>query len=195
MWNCSVMADSLRPCGLYSPRDSPVQNTGVGSHSLLQGIFPTQGLSPGLLHFRQILYQLSHQGSSRILEWGAYPFSRGSSQPRNWTRVSCIAGGFFTSWATWEAQAIKEFLLGLEQPKGGHNQIYVSLLFWKCQPRHKDQKKKKKMGDTNFPVQIQEKKKRKLAKWSIFYTNKLTIFTCITKTPKFIQLKLLQKIY
>ena len=49
------------------------------------------------------------------------------------------------------------------------------------------------MGDTNFPVQIQKKKKRKLAKQSIFYTNKLTIFTCIAKKTKFIQLKLLQK--
>jgi len=38
-------------------------NTGVGSLSLLQGIFPTHGLNPGLLHCRQILYQLSHQES------------------------------------------------------------------------------------------------------------------------------------
>ena len=75
----------------------------MGSHSLLQGIFPIQGLSPGLPHCRQILYQLSHQGSSRTLEWVAYPFSRGSSWPRNWTRVCCIAGRFFTSWATREA--------------------------------------------------------------------------------------------
>ena len=37
---------------------------------------------------------------ARILEWVAFPFSRGSFRPRNWTRVSCIAGGFFTSWAT-----------------------------------------------------------------------------------------------
>ena len=55
------------------------QNTGVGSLSLLQGIFPTQGSNPGLPHFRQILYQLSHQGSPRMLEWVAYPFFRGSS--------------------------------------------------------------------------------------------------------------------
>ena len=47
-----------------SPWNSPGQNTGVGSLSLLQGIFPTQGSKPGLLHCRQILYQLSHQGSS-----------------------------------------------------------------------------------------------------------------------------------
>ena len=59
------------------------QNTGVGSQSILQGIFPTQGSNPGLLHCRRILYHLSHQGSPRILEWGAYPFSSGSSRPRN----------------------------------------------------------------------------------------------------------------
>ena len=58
--------------------------TGVGSLSLLQGIFLTQGLNPGLLHCRRILYQLSHKGSPRILEWVAYPFSSRSSQPRNW---------------------------------------------------------------------------------------------------------------
>ena len=47
------------------------QNTGVGSRSLLQEIFPTQGSNLGLLHCGQILYQLSHQGSPRILEWVA----------------------------------------------------------------------------------------------------------------------------
>ena len=61
-------------------------------------IFPIQGSNPGLLHCRQIFYQLSHQGSPRILEWVAYPFSNGSSWPRNWTRVSWIACGFFTSY-------------------------------------------------------------------------------------------------
>ena len=74
-----------------------VTPTGVGSLSLLQGIFPTQGLNPGLPHCRWILYLLSHQGSPRILEWVAYPFSSGSFRPRNWTGVSCIAGGFFTN--------------------------------------------------------------------------------------------------
>ena len=67
------------------------------SLSLLQGIFPTQGSNPGLLHCRQILYQLNHKGSPGILEWIAYPFSSGSSQPRNRTGVSCIAGGFFAN--------------------------------------------------------------------------------------------------
>ena len=94
---------SLRPHGLYSPWNSPSQNTGVGSCFLLQGIFPTQGSNPGLPHCRQILYPLSHKGSPIKLEWVAVPFARGSSRPRNRTGVSCIAAGFFTSWATREA--------------------------------------------------------------------------------------------
>ena len=89
----------VTPWTMYSPWNSPGQNTRVGSLSLLQGIFSTQGLNPGLPHCKQILYQLSHEGSPRILEWVAYPFSSGSSRPRNPTRVSCIAGGFFTKWA------------------------------------------------------------------------------------------------
>ena len=64
----SVLSDSLRPPGLYSPWNSPGQNTGVGSLSLLQGIFLTQGSNPGLLHCRQILYRLSYKGNLRILE-------------------------------------------------------------------------------------------------------------------------------
>ena len=103
--SCSVVSDSLQLHDLYSPRNSPGQNTGVGSLSLLQGIFPTQGSNPGLLHCRQILYQLSHKGSPRILEWVAYPFSNQSSQHKNWIRVSCIAGGFFTNYAIWEIVA------------------------------------------------------------------------------------------
>ena len=62
----SVVSDSLRPHGLYNPWNSPGQNTGVGSHSLLQESFLTQGSNPGLPHCRWILYQLSHQGSLTI---------------------------------------------------------------------------------------------------------------------------------
>ena len=103
----SVMSDSLRPHGPHSPWNSPGQNTGVGSLSLFQRIFPTQGSNPGLPHYRQILCQLSHKGSPRILEWVAYPFSSGgigypfskqflvNSWPRNWTGVSCVADRFF----------------------------------------------------------------------------------------------------
>ena len=101
-----VVFYSLWPHGLYSPGNSLCQNTevgsqntGVGSDSFLQGIFPTQRLNPGLPHCRWILYQMSHKGSPRILDWVAYPFSRGSSWPKNKTGVSCIAGRFFTNWA------------------------------------------------------------------------------------------------
>ena len=66
----SVMSNSLQPHWLYSvrlfcPWNSPGENSGVGCHSLLQGIIQTQGLNPGLLHCRQIVYHLSHQGSSQ----------------------------------------------------------------------------------------------------------------------------------
>ena len=62
----SVVSDSLQPHGLYSPWNSPGQNIGVGS---LSRAFPTQESNPDLPHCRWILYQLSHQGSPRILEW------------------------------------------------------------------------------------------------------------------------------
>ena len=102
---CPTVCDPMdcSPPGSSVHRDSPGQNTGIGCHALIQGIFPTQGLKPGLPHCRQILYHLSHQGSPRILQCIVYPFSRGTSQPRNWTRVSCVLGRFFTSWATQKA--------------------------------------------------------------------------------------------
>ena len=81
-----------------------------GNFSLLQGILPTQGSNPGLPHCRQILYQLSHKGSPRILEWVAFPFSRGSSRLRNRTGVFCIAGGFFMNSAIREAQETTKLL-------------------------------------------------------------------------------------
>ena len=62
----SVMSDSATPwivARLLCPCDSPGNNSGVGCHSILQGIFPTQESNPGLLHCRQILYCLSPQGS------------------------------------------------------------------------------------------------------------------------------------
>ena len=99
----SVVYDSLQPGGLYNPWNSQGQNTAVGSFSLLRGIFPTQGANLGLPHYRKIFYQLSHKGSPRILEWVVYPFSSGSSWPRNQTGISYIAGGFFTDWAIREA--------------------------------------------------------------------------------------------
>ena len=74
------MSNFLRPHGLYSPWNSLGQNTGVGSLSRLQGIFPTQGLNPGLPHCRLILYHLSHSGSLDVgkLISGSSAFSKSS---------------------------------------------------------------------------------------------------------------------
>ena len=94
LWKSTTLVASNEPqrvaqlCPtLCNPMDCPwnslAQNIGVGSLSLP---FPTQGLNPGHPHCRQILYQLSHKRSPRTWEWVAYPFSRGSSQPRNWNR-------------------------------------------------------------------------------------------------------------
>ena len=95
----SVVSNSLRPHGLqftrllcprgFSRQEIPMHRSPGfihgdsvhEDHAVLQGTFPTQGSNPGLLHGRGILYQLSHHGSPRILEWVAYPFSRGSFQP------------------------------------------------------------------------------------------------------------------
>ena len=99
--SCLTLCDPMgcSPPGSSVHGDSPDKDTGVGCYTLLQGIFPTQGSNPVLLYRKQILYWRS----PRILEWVTYPFSKGSSQPRNQTRVSCIAGRFFTSWANREA--------------------------------------------------------------------------------------------
>ena len=93
----SLSNDPLFRTSWNSPWKYLSQNTVIGSHSLLQGIFSTQGLNPVFLHCRWIIYLLSHQGSQRILEWVAYPFSSRFSWPRNQTGVSYSAGGFFTS--------------------------------------------------------------------------------------------------
>ena len=66
----SVVSNSLWLHGLNSPWNSPGQNTGVGSLSFLQGIFPTQGSNPSLLNCWQFLYQLSHKGSLMLAHLG-----------------------------------------------------------------------------------------------------------------------------
>ena len=120
----------------------------MGSRCLLQGTFSTQGSNPGLPHCRRILYQLSHQGSPRILEWVAHPFSSTPSWPRKRTGSPALQrdslpaelpgkpiyspwertkGGFFTSWAMREAhcqpksvQSLKEvcFSKGMPMAQG-----------------------------------------------------------------------------
>ena len=95
----SVVSDSATPWTVC-PWNFPVQNTGVGSWSLFQGIFPTQGLNPGLPHCRQILYHLSHQGSPVVKYWNfvtvfvtsfCYP---GPASPGNHRSVSVTLGWF-----------------------------------------------------------------------------------------------------
>ena len=85
--SCSAMSDSLRPHGLQ-PCQAPLsmgflgKNTGMGYHALLQGIFPTQGSNPGLLHYGQILYPLSHQGSPKKM-WYIYTMEYYSDIKKN----------------------------------------------------------------------------------------------------------------
>ena len=117
----SVMSDSLQPHELYSPWNSLGQNIGLGSLSIFQGIFPTQGLNPGLPHCRWILYQLSHRGIPRILEWVACPFSRRSSPHTNWTGISCIAGRFCTN-------SGKPWKKGYQGNPDGRRQHWLSVL-------------------------------------------------------------------
>ena len=113
--DCSLPGSSVH-------EDSPGKNTGVGCHFLLQEIFPTQGLNPGLLHCRQTLYWLSYKGRSLYMYMCVYIYTRTyilflfghtiwllgssspgeSSQPRDWTLISHIAGRLFTNWATRE---------------------------------------------------------------------------------------------
>ena len=91
----SVMSDSVTPWTIHS-RNSPGQNTGVGSSPLLQGIFPTQGWNPRLLHCRQILYQLSHKESPLTIVTAIVP---AWASPYSWRHVP----GCFTSFTDTEA--------------------------------------------------------------------------------------------
>ena len=119
-WNCCIIYSSVlclvvqscptlcnhmdcSPPGSSVHGDSPGKNTGVGCHALLQVIFLTQRSNPDLPHCRAESLLTEPLGSPRILEWVAYPFCMVSSWSRNRPTVSCIAGGFFTSWATREA--------------------------------------------------------------------------------------------
>ena len=106
-WKLLSLFNSLRPHGLYSPWNSPGQNTGVGSLSLLQ-IFPTQGSNSGLPYCRRILYQQSHKVNPRIPEWVAYPFSRSSWLKIEMGLLHCRWILYqLTNWAIREAHTIK----------------------------------------------------------------------------------------
>ena len=88
----------LCPHGLYSAWNSPGQKTGVGSFFLLQGIFPTLGSEPRSPALQVDSLPAEPPGKPKNTGVDTYPFSRGSFRTKNLTRVSCIAGGFFTTW-------------------------------------------------------------------------------------------------
>ena len=85
----------------------------MGSLSLLQGIFPTQGSNPGLPHCGQILYQLSHKGSPRILEWVAYPSPENLPNPGTELRSPALQADSLPTelchylQKTWVAQSLR----------------------------------------------------------------------------------------
>ena len=88
----SVVSDSLRPHTVHGTLQA-----GVGSHSLLQGNLPNPEIEPWSPTLQVDSLPAEPPEKPRILEWVAYPISSRSSRPRNQTRVSCIADGFFTS--------------------------------------------------------------------------------------------------
>ena len=117
----SVTLDSLQPYRLCSPWNSLGQKSGMGSLSLLQGIFPIQSWTwaqPAL----QVDSSAEPQGKPRNTGV-AYSFSSRSAQPRNRTRVSCIAGGFITNWAIRERQKCMDWWFVLVY-------LYAKLLLW-----------------------------------------------------------------
>ena len=107
----SVWPHRRKPTRLPCPWDSPSKNTGVGCHFLLQclKVKSESEVTQSCLTLWNLM-DCGLPGSSvrwilqaRIPEWVAISFSRGSSQPRDWTLVSCITDRFFTVWATREA--------------------------------------------------------------------------------------------
>ena len=131
MLSRSVMSDSLRPHGLQPARvlcpwGFSRQDYWNGLPYHPPGDLPNPGIEPRFSCIAGgLFYHLSHQESPKLLEWVAYSFSRRSSQPRNWSGVSCVTGGFFTSWATREAylpqwgSLILEFIVSRLLTAGG----------------------------------------------------------------------------
>ena len=98
---CAVLSYSVRPFPSTTPPHQAPLSMGILQARILEWVaMPSStgssqpGIEPSLPHCRWILYHLSHQGSPWILVWAAYPFSRLSSWSRNWSGVSCTAGGF-----------------------------------------------------------------------------------------------------
>ena len=112
----TVVSNPLQPHGLYSPWNSPGRNTGVGSLSLLQGLFLTQGLNPGLPHCGQILYQLSHKGSPKNTGVGSLSF---------------LQGIFLTQESNQGLLHCRRILYQLSYQRSP-TQDHVSITWWKC---------------------------------------------------------------
>ena len=91
-----------------------------GQPFLSPGDLPNPRIEPRSSTLQADSSPAEHRGSPRILDWVAYSFSSGSSQPRNWTRISYIAGGFFTNWAVRKA-------LGSSQPKDRNPRSFPTL--------------------------------------------------------------------
>ena len=125
--SCSVVSSSLWPMDCICIVHGILQARILEWLAFLfyRGFFPTKKLNLGLLRCRRILYQLSLEGSPKILEWIAYPFSSRASQPiaypfssrasqpRNWTGVSCIAGRFCSNWAIRETEGFSKAISSL----------------------------------------------------------------------------------
>ena len=115
-WSCLILCDPMdcSPPGSSVHVDSPGRKTGMGCHASLQGIFPIEGSKPSFPHCMQILYH-EPQGKPRNTGVGSLSWT---FRPRNRTGVSCTSGGFFTSWAAWEAllDHMAKLFLVLEEP-------------------------------------------------------------------------------
>ena len=95
-WN-SVVSDSLWPHGLYSPWNSLGQNTGVGSLSRLQGIFPTQGSNPSPHIAGRFFYHLSHKGSPFFTRVGPNFEVLGSMKRNDTSSFTCMGQDLISS--------------------------------------------------------------------------------------------------
>ena len=115
---------------LHSPGNSPGQNTEMGSFTLLQGIFPTQELNPGLLHCRQIIYQLSYQGSPCARKAGVKNQSPGI--PWQWLGLGAFTAegaGLIPGWGTKDPPNLVARPKKEKKIKAHHSpSCYISLL-------------------------------------------------------------------
>ena len=156
----------------------------MGNRSLLQGIFPTQGSNPCLPHCRQILHQLSQKESPRILRWVVYPFSRGSSWPRNWTRVSCIVGGFFSNLAIREALIMDEtraYYTEWSKSEREKQISYINVCIWNLERWYWWTYSQSSNGDIRHGEQTCQHSRRRTG-WDEWREQRGNIYTTICKT-------------